>query len=82
MFNNYDEENINEYVSKSSKNIINQIDKNKNIIKFEYCNSNQQIEDIIYPNLLNISNCNDHYEDTYEELIYKIKYPNRPISSI
>ena len=32
--------------------------------------------------IFNISICNDHYEDTDEELIYKIKYPNRPIRSI
>ena len=82
VFNKVDEETINEYVSNSSKNLINQIDKNKNIIKVEDCNSNQHIKDIIYPKLSDVSYCNDHYEDTDEELIYKIKYPNRPISSI
>ena len=82
VFNKVDEETINEYVSNSSKNLINQIDKNKNIIKVEDCNSNQHIKDIIYPKLSDVSYCNDHYEDTDEELIYKIKYPNRPIRSI
>ena len=82
MFNKVDEETINEYVSNSSKNLINQIDKNKNIIKVEDCNSNQHIKDIIYPKLSDVSYCNDHYEDTFEEIIYKIKYLNRTIISI
>ena len=36
------------------------------MLKVEDCNSNQNIEDIIYPKLPNISNCNDHYEDNDE----------------
>ena len=30
----------------------------------------------IYPKLYNFSYFNDHYEETENKLIYKIKYPN------